>query len=70
MANTQKTSKKATTEQCNKHIVSGSDSKECKTCKHYDSVKIGCNHPHWDKCIKRDADKFVIDYVYHEYHYR
>ena len=52
----------------NNLCISGSDSNECKNCKHYDSIKIGCKHPYWDKCIKRDGD-FVIDYVYHEYDY-
>ena len=63
-------SKLAQNPQLHKHSVSGSDSKECKTCKHYNSDKIGCNHPHWDKCIKRDAEDYVIDYLYYEYHYR
>lgn len=58
------------TEQCNLHIVSGSDSKECKNCLYYNVVKTACKHPNWDKCVKRDADGFVIDYLYHEYHYR
>jgi hypothetical protein len=43
------------------------DSKECKTCKYHDSIKIECNHPYWDKCIKRDDNEFIIDYLYHEY---
>lgn len=34
MANTQKISKKATTEQCNKHIVSGSASPKILSCSH------------------------------------
>lgn len=51
-------------------LYKGSDSKNCKPCKHHNSVNIECNHQFWDKCIKRDADDFVIDYVYYEYYYR
>ena len=50
--------------------VGGSDSKECKNCLYYNVQKIGCKHPSWKKCIVRDSDEFVIDYLYHEYHYR
>lgn len=50
--------------------VSGSDSKECKNCLYFNVKAIACKHPNWDKCIRRDDDEFVIDYVYHEYHYR
>jgi hypothetical protein len=51
-------------------LVSGSESKECKNCLYFNVVKTECKHPNWDKCIKRDNDEYVIDYVYHEYHYR
>jgi len=62
------------TEPVTRHSPDGksytSDSKECKNCLYYNVQKIGCKHPTWKKCIVRDSDEFVIDYLYHEYHYR
>lgn len=67
---TENTINEATNPACFLGAVSGSSSKECQNCLYYNVVKTACKHPNWDKCIKRDVDGFVIDYVYHEYHYR
>lgn len=53
-----------------KHIVRESDLKDCKSCKHYDHLGIGCDHKYWNMCIVRDSDEIVIDYKYYEPHYR
>lgn len=50
--------------------VSGSDDRDCKNCKYHDAKKLGCKHKYWNNCVVRDKDGLVIDYNYHEYHYR
>lgn len=52
------------------HSVSGSDSKDCKSCKHYNNIKTGCKHQNWDNCVERDKSGIVIDYIYYEYNCR
>jgi len=55
-----------------KKVLKGKTSvlhQECKNCLYYNVVKLGCKHPNWDNCIKRDKSGVVIDYLYHEYHF-
>jgi hypothetical protein len=48
-------------------VVSGSDSRNCQNCKHFNKEKISCNHFNWNTCVVRDKDGYVVNYVYHHY---
>jgi len=48
-------------------LIDYNKSKECDNCKFHNKVKIGCEHPKWDYCIKRDKEGIVSNYIYHEY---
>jgi hypothetical protein len=37
---------------------------ECKNCLHHCAEKISCKHPNWDKCVVRDKNGYVVDYLY------
>lgn len=39
--------------------------KSCQTCRYFNNTKLGCTHQDWNKCIKRDEDGYIINYLYY-----